>query len=180
MTPVDHKTVGVALLGNAILNFEEAISRISKLTQHLTSVQVASELRGAGPLRQRVGARSVGRVLLVGDAAGYVDALTGEGMRAGFAEAEAAIRAVIANDPNSYEAEWQRITRSYRLLANGLLWASSKRTIRPVIVPSAQILPSVFRRLVNTLRLVRITQVDSHCLVSFCWVHFREFLPKSV
>ena len=90
-------------------------------------------------------------MLLVGDAAGYVDALTGEGMRVGFAEAQAAVRAVVANDPNSYEAEWQRITRSYRWLASGLLWASSNRIIRPVIVPSAQILPSVFRRLVNTL-----------------------------
>lgn len=35
---------------------------------------------GAGPLRQRVRARVGERVLLVGDAAGYVDALTGEGI----------------------------------------------------------------------------------------------------
>jgi len=151
VTPVDHRTVGVAILGNAKLNFEETISRIPRLAQRLTSAQSASKLRGAGPLRQHVRARSVGRVLLVGDAAGYIDALTGEGMRVGFAEAQAAVRAVVANDPNAYEAEWQRITRSYRWLAGGLLWASSNRTIRPMIVPAAQTLPSVFRRLVNTL-----------------------------
>lgn len=151
VTPVDHRTVGIALLGNALLNFEEIISRIPRLAQRLTSAQSASKLRGAGPLRQRVRARSVGRVLLVGDAAGYIDALTGEGMRVGFAEAQAAVSAVVANDPNAYEAEWQRITRSYRWLTSGLLWASSNRTIRPMIVPAAQTLPSVFRRLVNTL-----------------------------
>jgi flavin-dependent dehydrogenase len=151
VTPVDDRTVGVAILGNAMLNFEDIISLIPRLTQHLTSAKSTSKLRGAGPLRQDVRARSVGRVLLVGDAAGYVDALTGEGLRVGFAEAEAAVGAVVANDPKAYEAEWQRITRSYRWLTNGLLWASSNPIIRPLIVPAAQTLPSVFRRLVNTL-----------------------------
>jgi hypothetical protein len=33
--------------------------------------------RAASPLRQRVASRAAGRVLLVGDAAGYTDALTG-------------------------------------------------------------------------------------------------------
>ena len=88
---------------------------------------------------------------MVGDAAGYVDAITGEGMRVGFAEAQAAVCALVADNPKAYEADWQRITRSYRLLAGGLLWASSNRAIRPIIVPAAQALPSVFRRLVNTL-----------------------------
>lgn len=151
VTPVDHQTVGIAVLGQAPLHFNTIIARIPELTERLVTAQPASKLRGAGPLHQRVRTRSIGRVLLVGDAAGYIDALTGEGLRVGFAEAEAAVRAVCADDPNSYEAEWQRITRSYRWLAGGLLWASSNRTIRPIIVPSAQRLPSVFRRVVDTL-----------------------------
>ena len=151
VTPVDHQTVGVAVLGNAKINFEEIISLIPRLAQRLSSAQTTSKLRGAGPLYQRVRARSVGRVLLVGDAAGYIDALTGEGLRVGFTEAKAAVHAVVVNDPKAYEADWQRITRSYRLLAGGLLRASSNRVIRPIIVPAAQTLPSVFRRLVNTL-----------------------------
>ncbi len=151
VTPVDNETVGVAVLGNAKINFEEIISRIPKLAKRLTSAPSVSKLRGAGPFYQNVSARAVGRVLLVGDAAGYVDAITGEGMRVGFAEAQAAVCAVVADKPKAYESDWQRITRSYRLLAGGLLWASSNRAIRPMIVPAAQILPSVFRRLVNTL-----------------------------
>ena len=39
-----------------------------------------------------------GRVLLAGDASGYVDALTGEGMRVGFAQARSAIDAVRSGD----------------------------------------------------------------------------------
>ncbi len=151
VTPVDENTVGVAILGGTGLNFEKVIGQIPQLAEHLNSVPSASKLRGAGPLRQRVRARSAGRVLLVGDASGYVDALTGEGLQVGFAEAEAAVRAVLVNDLKIYEAHWRRVTRSYRLLAGGLLWASSNRVIRPAIVPSAQALPPVFRLLVNTL-----------------------------
>ena len=36
--------------------------------------------RGAGPLRQPVTGRVKARFVLVGDAAGYVDAITGEGL----------------------------------------------------------------------------------------------------
>lgn len=151
VTPVDPQTVGVALLGHSLLDFEDVLLRIPHLSQRLASANSGSKIRGAGPLRQNVQARTDGRVLLVGDAAGYVDALTGEGLQVGFAEAEAAVAAVVANDPKSYETEWKKITHSYRWLTGGLLWTSSNRIIRPMIVPAAQTLPSVFRRLVNTL-----------------------------
>lgn len=151
VTPVDLHTVGVALLGPALLDFEDVLLRVPHLSRRLASARPVSKVRGAGPLRQNVRARTDGRVLLVGDAAGYVDALTGEGLQVGFAGAEAAVAAVVANDPKSYEAEWKKITRSYRWLTSGLLWASSSRAIRPMIVPAAQALPPIFRRLVDTL-----------------------------
>jgi len=151
VTPVDQGAVGIAVLGSNKINFEETISRIPMLQQHMKSAEPASKLRGAGPLRQDVRARSKGRTLLVGDAAGYIDALTGEGMRVGFSEGKAAVAAVLANDPHSYEAEWQKITRSYRLLAGGLLWASSHQSIRSMIVPAAQTFRPIFSRLVNSL-----------------------------
>jgi flavin-dependent dehydrogenase len=87
----------------------------------------------------------------VGDASGYVDALTGEGLKVGFAEAEAVIRALVAGQPDSYEAEWHRITRSYRWLTNALIWTSSRRSLRPLVVPAAHAMPWAFRRLVDGL-----------------------------
>ncbi len=151
VTPVSAATVGVAVLGRAVLNLDAAIARIPALAARLDSVPRVSEPRGAGPLRQRVSARSAGRALLVGDAAGYVDALTGEGLRVGFAEAEAAVHAVLTDEPERYEDEWRRITRSYRLLTGGLLWASSRRHLRPMIVPAARAMPRVFNRIVDSL-----------------------------
>ncbi len=151
VTPVGASTVGVAVLGQSPLHLDAAIARVPSLAARLASVPRVSEPRGAGPLRQRVTARSAGRALLVGDAAGYVDALTGEGLRVGFAEAEAAVRAIATDDPESYEDEWRRITRSYRWLTGGLLWAASRRHLRPMIVPAARALPPVFSRIVDSL-----------------------------
>ena len=151
VTPIDQDTVGVAILGGAGLNFDHVVASMPQLAEHLDGAKPASKLRGAGPLRQRVSRRFEGRALLVGDAAGYVDALTGEGLQVGFAEAQAAVLAVLSDRPSAYEAQWKEITRSYRLRSGGLLWASSNRVIRPMIVPAAARLPSVFHQIVNSL-----------------------------
>lgn len=151
VTPVDECLVGVAVLGRAPVRLAGAIARLPELAARLGAGEPVSSPRGAGPLRQRVRSRHLGRALLVGDAAGYVDALTGEGLRVGFAEAEAAIRAVLANDPARYEGEWVEITRSYRWLTEGLLWASSISALRPLIVPAARSVPAAFGRLVDVV-----------------------------
>jgi flavin-dependent dehydrogenase len=151
VTPVAETLVGVAVLGTAPLHLEAAIGRVPELAGRLADAAVASASRGAGPLRQRVKARHSGRALLVGDAAGYVDALTGEGLRVGFAEAEAVVRAIVAGVPGGYESEWRRITRSYRWHTNALLWTSSRPSLRPKVVPAARALPWAFRHLVEGL-----------------------------
>lgn len=151
ITPVDDETVGVAILGSGNLDFWEIVGQLPDLEKRLRGALPASKLRGAGPLRQDLKARTSGRAMLVGDAAGYVDALTGEGMRVGFEEGRASVAAILNNVPSAYEADWHQITRSYRVLAGGLLWASSNRLVRPLIVPAASTLPSVFKRIVNTL-----------------------------
>ena len=151
VTPVSEDTVGLAILGYTGLNFEEVTSQIPSLAAKIHSASPASKLRGAGPLRQRASHRVQGRALLVGDAAGYVDALTGEGLQVGFAEAEAAVKSIVSGEISSYDAKWRKITRSYRMRSGGLLWASSKRAIRPAIVPAARALPPVFRGIVRSL-----------------------------
>ncbi|MGB7980315.1 MAG: NAD(P)/FAD-dependent oxidoreductase [Candidatus Nanopelagicales bacterium] len=151
VTPVSPDTVGVAVLGPRPLDLAAAIASLPSLADHLSGAAQASALRGAGPLRQSSTARVAGRVLLVGDAAGYVDALTGEGLRVGFAEAQAAVEAIVTDQPQRYEAAWTRITRSYRNLTNTLLWVGARPRLRPMIVPTAQALPRTFTRIVDRI-----------------------------
>ena len=151
VTPVDENVVGVAVLGEPPLDLPAAIARVPELAERLADARPVSVPRGAGPLRQRSSARRVDRALLVGDAAGYVDALTGEGLRVGFAEAEAAVGAIVAGAPELYERQWRSITRSYRWLTTGLVWTTSRRWLRPTVVPAAHWQPAVFARIVDRL-----------------------------
>jgi hypothetical protein len=89
-------------------------------------------------------------VLLVGDSSGYVDAITGEGLRVGFEQARCATSAITAHDPEQYEKTWKRSTRNFRVLTTGLAMAATS-PLRPAIVPLARSLPSVFGHIVNRL-----------------------------
>jgi flavin-dependent dehydrogenase len=92
-----------------------------------------------------------GRVLLVGDAGGYVDALTGEGISLAVAQARAAVGAIVDGEPGRYERDWHTITRRYRLLTASLVGATRLAPLRRALVPTAERLPGVFAAAVNTL-----------------------------
>jgi 2-polyprenyl-6-methoxyphenol hydroxylase-like FAD-dependent oxidoreductase len=114
-------------------------------------VTVVGETRGAGPLRQRTSARVAGRALLAGDASGYIDALTGEGISLGLQHAQAAVSAIADGDLAAYERQWRRIGRTPALLTHGLLLATRPRWARQAIVPAAQAAPALFRGAVRAL-----------------------------
>ncbi|WP_431278962.1 NAD(P)/FAD-dependent oxidoreductase [Leifsonia poae] len=150
VTPVDPDTVGVALLGPRHLDLDAALASIPRLAEHLGSAEPSSSSRGAGPLLQRTTARTSGRVLLAGDASGYVDALTGEGLRVGFAQARSAIAAIVAGDPRRYEREWRAETRDFRMLTSALV-AAARSPLRHRIVPAAARSPRLFGSIVERL-----------------------------
>lgn len=148
VTPVGPDLVGVALLGPAPIDVDAELAAMPALADHLAGAEVEAADRGAGPLRQRSRARTTGRVLLVGDASGYVDALTGEGLRLGFAQAVAAVAHL--DDPAGYERAWAAATRDYRLLTSTLV-AVATSPLRPALVPAAVRLPPVFAGAVERL-----------------------------
>jgi flavin-dependent dehydrogenase len=150
VTPVGADRVGVAVLSRLRQPFPELIATFPTLRERLGGLPF-SRVRGAGPLRQRSRCRVQGRVLLVGDAAGYVDALTGEGIALGLAQARAAVAAVLAGDPARYERDWRRLTWRHALLTQALVTATRNRTLRTGIVPAAAALPRVFEAAVNEL-----------------------------
>ena len=148
VTPVGERLVGVAILGPAGLDVDRVLTDMPALAERLAGADPAGPLRGAGPLRQRTSARTSGRVMLVGDASGYVDALTGEGLRVGFAQAAAAIAHL--DDPAGYERAWVRATRDYRALTVGLV-AAATSPLRPAVVPIASVAPRLFGAVVERL-----------------------------
>ncbi|MER6789294.1 NAD(P)/FAD-dependent oxidoreductase [Streptomyces sp. NPDC000658] len=151
VTPVADGLVGVAVLTGARGSFDDHLAAFPGLRERLAGAGPAGPVRGAGPLRQDARARTAGRVLLVGDAAGYVDALTGEGVALALAQAPAAVRAVVGGDLAGYEREWRQLTRRCRWLTHALLGATRTPLARAALVPVAQRLPWLFRAGVDAL-----------------------------
>ena len=150
VTPVADDRVGVAVLSAERRPFEHLLTEFPQLTERL-GARMRSRVRGAGPLHQRSRSRVAGRVLLVGDAAGYVDALTGEGIGLGMAQAQAAVAAVVDAAPERYAAQWRRLVWRHDLLTTTLVAATGRRSVRRRIVGAAAILPSVFNAAVDQL-----------------------------
>jgi flavin-dependent dehydrogenase len=151
LTPVGPRLVGLAVLGPRGLGADDWWQRFPRLAERLAGATPVTPLRGAGPMRQKASRRVAGSVLLVGDAAGYVDALTGEGISLGLACAREAVACLVAGRPQDYEAAWWRVTRRYRLLTGALLAAARRPVLRRTIVPVAGAVPGLFGAIVNGL-----------------------------
>jgi flavin-dependent dehydrogenase len=150
VTPVGPNLVGVAILGGGRGSFTAQLAAFPALLDRLPSRGV-TEVRGAGPLRQQVRRRVSGRVLLVGDAAGYVDALTGEGIALALTSAAALVDCVARDRPHDYERQWRVCSRRYRLVTETLLWAGGRPRLRRAIVPAAARAPGLFATAVHQL-----------------------------
>ena len=150
VTPLSPLLVGVAVLTSERGAFETHLAHFPALARRLPQAP-ATAVRGAGPLRQLVHRRAAGRVLLVGDAAGYVDALTGEGVSLALACAAELVHCVRTDRPQAYEQAWRRVSRRHRLLTGTLLWARHRPRLAPRIVPAAARHPELFTALVNQL-----------------------------
>jgi flavin-dependent dehydrogenase len=150
VTPVAEDCVGIAVLTSRRGGFDDHLDAFPVLKERVAWHPHGPD-RAAGPLRQKVTNRKAGRVLLVGDAAGYVDALTGEGLGIAFSAAELLVGCIVANQPDDYDRQWRRMSRRYRFLTATVLHASAIGPIRSRIVPAASRLPRVFTHLVNRL-----------------------------
>jgi flavin-dependent dehydrogenase len=150
VTPIADDCVGVAVLKSRRGAFDSHLAEFPALRDRIEGLPHEPD-RAAGPLRQRVSRRAVGRVLLVGDAAGYVDALTGEGLGLAFGAAELLVNSIVAERPDTYDRQWRHMTRRYRMLTAGLLQVSGVPPVRARIVPAAAAMPTVFAGIVNLL-----------------------------
>jgi len=150
VTPVADDCVGIAMLTSRRGGFDCHLEEFPVLRDRIDG-QPHEPDRAAGPLRQRVSSRTAGRVLLVGDAAGYVDALTGEGLGLAFGAAELLVKCVVAERPDTYDRRWRQMTRRYRMLTAALLYAGVCTRTRSSIVPAAVAMPAAFTGVVNLL-----------------------------
>jgi len=88
--------------------------------------------RAIGPLQQLVVSplHPSGRVALVGDAAGYFDALTGEGLCLGLRQARVLASCIAQGTIWDYPDHHRSIKRRHQLVVGGLLWLIHQPALR--------------------------------------------------
>jgi len=148
VTPVSSNSVGVAVLWSGFKStFEDLLPRFPELVDRLEGSKVVSRDRGTGPLDQRTRGVYRDRVALVGDAAGYRDAITGEGISLAFHQAAALAEAIVAGDLASYQATVRKLTRLPFALIRLLLIAERRPWLRRRLIETLAREPALFVRL---------------------------------
>lgn len=130
VTPLGAQRVGVAMLSRGLpAPFEAQLATFQSLSRRLSGCR-RGPVRGAGPFLQQPRAVCGGRVALVGDAAGYCDAITGEGVALALAGAERLVASLAAQSLERYPGELRRLTRPNRWLTAGLLTTAQSPVLR--------------------------------------------------
>jgi geranylgeranyl reductase family protein len=97
----DHANLGVGGWGSEGPRLRDHLGRLARF--HGVDPRALTEVRGHRlPMRRLGTSPSTGRVLLVGDAAGLVDPLSGDGMDEAFTSARLAAEAILAGDLERY------------------------------------------------------------------------------
>ena len=160
VTPAGPRLVGVAFLWDerrlGPQRFDRLLPYFPALQARLEGAPVASEDRGAGPFERRVRGRVQGRVVLLGDAAGYIDALSGEGLSLALHQAAALgpllADAIVHGAPAlaRYEREAAAAFRRYALLTRTLLLLARSPALRRHTIRLLAANPRLFAALLAT------------------------------
>jgi flavin-dependent dehydrogenase len=122
VTPVGANEICVAAISrDPRLRLSNLLAEFPVLAALLARENASSSVRGGITCMLRLRCVSRGRVALIGDAAGCVDAISGEGLGLAFQQAEVLADALAANDLPRYEAAHRRIMGRASLMASSLL-----------------------------------------------------------
>lgn len=148
VTPVSRREVGVALLWSGEkAGFDRQLGSFPRLEARLAGATATSKDRGSGPLAQSASTVCRGRVALVGDAAGYLDAITGEGLSLAFHQATLLASAIRREDLGSYARQWRRSSALPFGLIRALLFAERRPRLRRRLIRTLAAEPGLFARL---------------------------------
>jgi flavin-dependent dehydrogenase len=158
VTPCGAGRVGVAFLFERESGgrFDQLLDRFPELRDRLHGAAPDSEPLGAGPLARAARSPIAHRLALLGDAAGYVDAVTGDGLSLALGCAldlaallpEALSHGATAAALEPYARAWRRRFRPYAAWTRAVLVLSRHPPLRRRAIALAGASPRAFERLV--------------------------------
>jgi menaquinone-9 beta-reductase len=147
VTPVADNEICVVLIsGDPALRLDDALPRFPDVARQLAGAQATTE-RGGISASRRFERIAAGRVALIGDASGSVDAVTGEGLCLLFQQAGALAAALEAGDLSRYQREHRRIGRRAEFMANVMLLLDGHQKLRRRAIRTMSSCPQLFARM---------------------------------
>jgi flavin-dependent dehydrogenase len=145
---VSSDEVGIALLSrDSHLRLEPALKQFPELQKRLRGARPSSAERGAVTVSRRLRSVFRGRTVLIGDASGSVDAITGEGLSLSFHQAVALSEALCHGRLAFYQAEHARLARHPALVAGLLLSLDRFPALRRGVFKLLALDPPIFATL---------------------------------
>ena len=146
VTPVGEHAINVNFVWDTETfphpTWETLAARFQTLHARLAAAPTLSTVRGAGPMERLATRRTADRLLLIGDAGGFIDSIAADGLSMAFNSAlvlRETLPAILADDASTaslagYERAARRLFRGYRFVTCSLLWiARHPRVRRPLI-----------------------------------------------
>ncbi|MGK3995628.1 NAD(P)/FAD-dependent oxidoreductase [Sorangium sp. So ce1024] len=163
VTPAGPARVGVAFLwdGDRLggrASAERLVRRFPALAERLAGAPADSTPRGSGPLERASARLHDDRFALVGDAAGYIDAITGEGISLALVGAaalstalDAALRGGGAAPLAGYARVFRRAFLRYAVATRAVLFIARRPRLRDGVLTGLALAPWLLRGAVGAV-----------------------------
>ncbi|HYA35049.1 MAG TPA: NAD(P)/FAD-dependent oxidoreductase [Candidatus Binataceae bacterium] len=133
------------------------LSLFPRLAARLGNAPAVSTVLGAGPMAQSAMRRNSDRMVLVGDAAGFIDSIAGEGLSIAFNSTIILgrhLKAILARGATReslepFEREWRGLFRGYAFITNAMLAIERRPRTRRMVIRSLMKHPWVFRAIMS-------------------------------
>jgi 2-polyprenyl-6-methoxyphenol hydroxylase-like FAD-dependent oxidoreductase len=170
VTPVGPDEICIALIGcRAGLRFADLPALFPEIGRRLGDAEPTSAMRGALSVSTRLRRVVRGRLALIGDASGSVDAITGEGLSLTFRQAAILAEALSKNDSSIYQAAHQRIGRMPLLMSRLMLGLGGRASVRRSALRVLARHPRTFNRLLAVHVGALQPAAASLDVVGFAW-----------
>ncbi|HWF14276.1 MAG TPA: NAD(P)/FAD-dependent oxidoreductase, partial [Candidatus Acidoferrales bacterium] len=175
ITPMRGREVGVAVISrDPQLRFDKAIRRFPFLAEKLCGVEPTTRELGDTTSLRILPKVTNGRVALIGDASGTVDAVTGHGLSLSFQQAITLAESIEQRDLAFYESSHKKIASIGITMTRLMTLMSENDWIRRRILRLFQISPSLFARMLTIhTGTVPLSSVAMAEIADFSWKFLR-------
>ena len=148
VTPVGSQEICAAVISrDSQLRLDSALPGFPELHRRLRRVPASTVERGSVTVSRRLRRVFRDRVILIGDASGSVDAITGEGLSLSFHQALAAADALGTNDLAAYQAAHRRLMRRPAFMAGLMLSLDRFPWLLSPALRAMALEPAIFEKL---------------------------------